>query len=421
VSEVARTQDFDVLVAGGGLAGLVFAGLLLDRCEKHALPLRLGVIEARPPEPARPGENLDLRVSALSPASIALLKSLGAWDELPGAAVCNYEQMCVWQAEGAPDAECSIRFSAAELGVPDLGAIVENRAVRRVLWQRLLQAENVTLIEQHVAAVAADNDGCRVTFADDSRAMTRLLVGADGARSTVRQQLGIQYRERAYGQVAIVAHIASEASHELTAWQRFLSGGPVALLPLSDGRSSLVWSCPKDQAEDLLAMEDDEFSRQLTAALGPVLGALTCDSSRVSFPLAAGHAERYTATRCALIGDAAHRIHPLAGQGVNLGLLDAAALVECVAEFMTRPRVRQQMLADPGDALVLRRYERERKGDNLMTLGAMDVLNGLFTGPVKGLSGKAMGTVNNLNWLKATFARFAMGTSKDLPAAARPR
>jgi ubiquinone biosynthesis UbiH/UbiF/VisC/COQ6 family hydroxylase len=196
--------------------------------------------------------------------------------------------------------------------------------------------------------------------------------------------------------------VKTEHDHAETAWQCFLSGGPVALLPLADGRSSLVWSCPDELAAELLAMDDAAFAERLGAAVDHVLGNLEVMTPRLSFPLGSGYAPHYSGRRYALIGDAAHRVHPLAGQGVNLGLLDAACLVDELSQHMGLP------VADPGDPRVLRRYERGRKGDNLLTLGTMDVLNRLFGGPAADIAGFALGVIDRSGPLKSSLARYAM-------------
>ena len=266
------------------------------------------------------------------------------------------------------------------------------------------------------AALHEDADALELTLENGERLRTRLLVGADGARSWVRQALGVTSREREYGQRAIVAHVESERAHRETAWQRFLAGGPVALLPLDDGRSSVVWSCPDATATELMAADKRIFDQRLTLATDQVLGSLTTTTERADFPLSLAYAERYTGRRYALIGDAAHRVHPLAGQGANLGLLDAAALAETLAVQQASPVI------DPGDPVILRRYERWRKGDNLVTMGVLDGLHRLFGAgwvPAARLGGLGLGIVDRLAPVKRRLALYAMGDGGDLPMAAR--
>ncbi|MCP4002466.1 MAG: UbiH/UbiF/VisC/COQ6 family ubiquinone biosynthesis hydroxylase [Gammaproteobacteria bacterium] len=407
--------DFDVVVIGGGIAGLVFTALLADLSATRTPALRIALLESLPPGPMAADAELDLRVLALAPASRAILLRLGLWQLLPAARVSPYSRMCVWQAAGQAGDSRSISFDAAELGEAELGYIVENRALRQVAWQHIKNLKGVSCFTDAAPTkLIQDTDNSTITFTGGQAITAKLVVAADGARSWSRQQLGVEYHERGYGQVGIVSHIITEQPHQATAWQRFLPEGPVALLPLADGRSSLVWSCPDEQAKELLAADAQTFARQLETALDGALGRIECTTPRVSFPLAKGYAKAYTGRRFALIGDAAHRVHPLAGQGANLGLLDAASLAEQLAIHLQLP------LADPGDLRVLRRYERARKGDNLLTMGAMDLLNQAFMPPLGEWAGMGMEMVDRLRPLKSRLARYAMGQARDLPAVAQP-
>jgi ubiquinone biosynthesis UbiH/UbiF/VisC/COQ6 family hydroxylase len=256
-------------------------------------------------------------------------------------------------------------------------------------------------------ALRPEPDAMTVQLADGSELRASLLVGADGAESWVREALRLQSTSREYGQLAVIGHVSSARPHERTAWQCFTRSGPVALLPLADGRSSVVWSCFEAEAREIVALGDDEFGARLTAATGHVLGALRATTPRLAVPLAARHTHRYTGSRFALIGDAAHQIHPLAGQGINLGLLDAAGLAGNVAAHLLQTRC-----ADPGDTRVLRRYERERKGANLLTMAAMEGLHRLFTSDSAALVGMAtagLGAIDRLPLVKRFLADRAAG------------
>ena len=414
MSEPHAAPDYDIAVVGGGMVGLALVSLLAAGFAQRGCRRRIALLETFPPKPVADDAEIDLRVSAIAPASREILRTIGVWDDLPDNRVSSYETMCVWQSGGDADNARSIRFSAAEVGAPDLGHIVENRAIRNALWQHVEAADAATIITgRAIEAVDEQQDSYRIKCADGTAVTAALLIGADGARSQMRSALGVEFRERSYGQSAIVAHIATEKSHVETAWQCFLPGGPVALLPLADGRCSLVWSCPDEQAKQLLSLDAIEFASQLEAVFGGVLGKLECSTERASFPLGVGHAEKYTGRRFALLGDAAHRVHPLAGQGVNLGLLDAAVLADELLSHSELP------IADMGDPLVLRRYERARKGDNLLTLTSMSALNGLFSGPAGGIAGMGLELVNRLGPLKSRLAAYAMGQGRALPAAAR--
>ena len=408
-------QDVDVLVIGGGLAGLTFASLLCKQNAAGAKGLRVALVEAHPPVAVKDDAPLDLRVSAIMPAVRTILDTLGIWQQLPAERVSPYQRMHVWQAAGAVDGARSIHFDAAELGAAELGYIVENQALRRALWAQLESAGTVKLLSQSAPLTLLETaEHCELEFADGQQLRARLVVGADGANSWVRAQLGLSFTERDYAQAAVVAHVATERPHAAAAWQRFLPAGPVALLPLANGDSSLVWSAPPERAAELVSMDAEEFGAQLSVATDHALGAVRCVTPRVSFPLTMGYAPRYTGRRYALIGDAAHRVHPLAGQGANLGLLDAAELAEQLQTHLRLPA------ADPGDPVVLRRYERARKSDNLLTMGAMDAIKRVFSSSLADSAGLGLGAVDRLAPLKASLARHAMGLRRDLPAAARP-
>lgn len=393
--------DVDIAIVGGGIVGLLLARLVSD-LRVAGRPLRVALVEPRPPVAALPGEDLDLRVSALSPASLRVLDAVGCMPLLPAQALSSYERMCVWQGDAGPGVRHTITFSAAELGASQLGAVAENRALRLALWTLLESRPDCLLLQQETVAVREEQDSC-VLQLDTSEVYASLVVAADGTRSRVRELLGIDWQERSFGANALVTHLQSTRPHASTAWQKFLPGGPAALLPLADGRVSLVWSHPQEQSEELLALDDDQFAARLSAELGYVLGDLTCTTGRATFPLASAHAGRYTGRRYALVGDAAHRIHPLAGQGANLGIADVAALAQALQAHLAMP------CADPGDPLVLRRYERARKGDNAVTLGAMVGLDGLFRSALADMAGAGMGLVDRSGPMKALLARYAMG------------
>ncbi len=409
--------DCDVLVLGGGLTGIAFALLLAGQTAGRRTPLRIAVVEAGPAPPLQSAAQPGLRVVALSPASRTLLEECQAWSGVPPARIGAYRRMVVWRSATGPGGATAITFDAAEEGVAELGHIVENDLVRSALWRIAVGIGSIELIAD-APPVALDlvHDAADLELADKRRFSARLIVGADGHESWLRKAIGIASRERPYGQQAVVAHVASERPHGETAWQRFLDDGTVALLPLADGRCSLVWSCAAARGCALVAATESDFNRALMEAVGGVLGELSLTTARVSFPLAAGHAAQYTGRRFALIGDAAHRVHPLAGQGVNLGFQDAAVLAQTLAEHLTCPQ------ADPGDPLALRRYERGRKGANLAALIAMDAMHGLFTSRITGVAGAAgygLGLVDRLSPLKSRLADYALGRRGNLPRVIR--
>jgi ubiquinone biosynthesis UbiH/UbiF/VisC/COQ6 family hydroxylase len=404
-------HDFDVLIVGGGVAGLACAGLLGKIPGNHRKALRIGILEAHAPRPLAAGAETDLRVFAISPAGRGILEASGVWQTLPSGRVAPYDRMRVWQTDSTPFGAGSIGFDAADSGVAALGYIVEHDWLRLGLWQSLADSTggSVTLLtDDPPVELQTDSHAITVRLAGGSLLGTRLLVGADGADSWVREQLGLRSSGHDYGQLALVTHVSSERPHGHTAWQCFTPSGPVALLPLADGRSSVVWSCFEAEARELQALPDDEFGLRLTRATARVLGNLQVTTRRLAFPLAARHTHRYTGPRFALLGDAAHQIHPLAGQGINLGLLDAAALAETLASHLLGTR-----FADPGDALVLRRYERRRKGANLLAMTAMEGLHRLFTSDSSALlrlGTAGLGIVDRLPLVKGLLAEQAAGS-----------
>lgn len=410
-------HDYDVLIVGGGVAGLAFACLLRKLVDGRRPTVRIGVLESQPPRPLAADADIGLRVFAIAPAARAILDAGGAWRTLsPGRAV-PFERMRVWQADSTAYGQGSIGFDAADSGLPELGHIVEHDWLRLGLWNVLANTAGtpVTLVEgAEPVGLLQEPDAMLVRLAGGATLRTRLLVGADGGDSWVREQLKLKTTAREYGQSALVAHVSSERPHDSTAWQCFTRNGPVALLPLADGRCSIVWSCFEAEARELAALPDEEFSARLTAATGGILGQLQATTRRLAFSLVARHTHRYTGARFALIGDAAHQVHPLAGQGINLGILDAAALADTLAAHLLGTR-----LADPGDALVLRRYERARKGDNLLTMVAMEGLHRVFTSDSPRLTRLAtagLGAVDRWPLVKHLLAGQATG-----PAAAGAR
>lgn len=411
------TPRYDVVVLGGGMTGLALVRLLYAQCTARRAGLRVAVVEAGVPPAPSPAPEVGLRVVALSPASRAVLAACDAWERLPAGRTGPYRRMVVWQHAGAPGDAASITFDAAEQGVPELGWIAENDLLRAALWDACAGLPGVELLANSAPVAARIGaDSAVVTLADGRDLHAALVVGADGHESWLRGTLGVASPARDYDQVALVAHVAGERPHADTAWQRFLPGGPLALLPLADGRSSIVWSLPTAQGRELAAAAEGAFEAALGPAAAGVRGRLRLASARACFPLAAAHAAQYTGLRFALIGDAAHRVHPLAGQGVNLGFQDAAALAEALALHLADPA------ADAGDPRALRRYERWRRGDNLATLAAMDGLHRLFTSGTPGVAraaGLALGAVDGFAPLKRRLADYAMGRRGDLPRLVR--
>ena len=356
IGEVAprsRGAALDVAVVGGGMVGAA-AALALARAG-----FAVALLEAHAPAPWRADAEVDLRVVGLAPSSIALLDEMGVWTSIREARASAYRHMHVWDAASG----ASIDFDAAAEGRDMLGCIVENSLVQWTLWQALETAGVRRLCPAEVTAFESRGDRIQLQLADGATLSAAVLLAADGAASPLRQLAGIGTRGRDYSQRAVVAHVGTERAHESTAWQRFLAGGPLALLPLADGRSSLVWSLPEAEAQRVLALDDRRFCDELGAASDFRLGRITGTTPRAAFPLKLQLAQGYQAERFVLLGDAAHAVHPLAGQGVNLGLRD---VVELRDTLLAARRAGQ----DIGMAHVLRRYARRRRSaDTLDALG----------------------------------------------------
>ncbi|HEX5306235.1 MAG TPA: UbiH/UbiF/VisC/COQ6 family ubiquinone biosynthesis hydroxylase [Dyella sp.] len=348
-----RGPELDVAIVGGGIVGAA-AALALARAG-----FATALIEAREPPPWRVEDEVDLRVVGLAPSSIGLLDDLGVWTSIRQARVGPYAHMHVWDAGSG----AAIDFDTAGSGQTELGCIVENSLVQSTLWQALDAAGVQRRCPGEVAGFEAREDRIEVTLADGQSLAARLLVAADGAASPLRAMAGIGTRGRDYGQRGVVAHVRTEQPHANTAWQRFLPTGPLALLPLADGRCSIVWSLPEDEAARVLALDDAAFCDAVGVASDFRLGRITGTSARAAFPLQLKLAERYDAARFVLLGDAAHAVHPLAGQGGNLGLRDVIELRDTLVDARAAGR-------DLAAAHVLRRYARRRRSaDTLDALG----------------------------------------------------
>jgi len=365
-------------------------------------------------QPVRPDQwsGFDLRVSAITRASQRIFENLGVWDAMRAQRVTPYREMRVWDAGGRGE----IHFDSAELGEAALGHIVENRVVTAALWQRAVELGVQLRCPTRVTGISTTEQGSELQLEDGSVIRADLLVAADGARSAIRDMAGIPVQAASYEQQAVVASIRVGTTHADTAWQRFLPKGPLALLPLGDEHVSIVWTTSPARAEQLLALAPDEFSAALTVDSEGRLGNLQLEGPRAAFPLQRQHAERYVLPGLALVGDAAHQIHPLAGQGVNLGLLDAAEL----ADVLVAARVARRPL---GALATLRRYERARRGDNLAMQQTMTVFKELFgdvPAPLRLARNIGLTLADRAGPVKRIFARAAMGTLLgELPRLAR--
>jgi 2-octaprenylphenol hydroxylase len=399
-------EHFEVIVVGGGIVGAVAA------CALGEAGVRVALLEARPQEPGEAPAQRDARVFAITRASERIFRALHAWDAIAAQHPCAFTDMEVWDA----GASGCLHFDCAELAEPCLGHIIDPRMMTTALLERLHVLDSVSVLQPAACRdVSIGTDEAVVTLEDGTSLGARLVVAADGANSPLRGMLGIQVNREPYHQASLVALVETTLPHRNTAWQRFLPGGPLAFLPLSDGWCAIVWTLPEAEIGRVLALSQDAFHAELAAAFEHRLGAISDSGPRAVWPLQRQHAAHYIVERAALIGDAAHVIHPLAGQGVNLGLLDAAALAEVVLAARQAGR-------DPGSLRTLRRYERWRRGDNLLMMAAMDGINRLFSNasPALGrLRSDGLTLVNRAGPLRQLFMRHAMGLNGDLPALAR--
>jgi 2-octaprenylphenol hydroxylase len=407
------TLAHDVAVVGAGPIGLATALLATRRA--GIAPARVTVFDRRVPAAGVVLSELpvDLRVFALSRASERILRACDAWPDIAATRSEPYERMHVWHADVPPHGGEALVFDAAEMGERDLGVITENAVLQAALAAAARRA-GIAFVEAEIDALEQERDAV-VLRAGPVAHRARLVIGADGAQSRVRELAGLGTTRADYGQIAVVAMVSTVKPHGHTAWQRFLGDGTLAFLPLLDGRSSIVWSLPVARAEAMLNASPEAFERALEQDLDGALGKVKLESERLKFPLWRLSADRYVTPRVVLVGDAAHVVHPLAGQGANLGLLDAAALAD-VLEAGLRER------EDIGAERILRRYERWRRSENDLMSAAIDAFDRLLargSGRVAELVQRGMPLVSRAPLAKRAFMERAMGLAGELPAAAR--
>lgn len=400
-------QNVDVIIIGGGVVGLTLASILAQQ------PLCIALIDQQPPPVIGLKSPYDLRVSAIHHGSQAIFNALGVWQAMRQLRVSNYQRMRVWDA----NSPAQIDFAATEIAQPYLGHIVEQSVMRQVLWQWLQAQPNVRLYSAAQPRQLLESaTHVAVQLADGTTLTGRLLVGADGKDSWVANQAFGGNRDKIASEHALVTTLRCEQPHQQTALQRFLTTGPVALLPLAEpDLVSLVWSTLRHPAEDLAALPEAAFNQALMQAVEYSLGKMQVIDQRVVFPLLRHQVKHYVKARIALVGDAAHTILPLAGQGLNLGLLDAACLAQVVADTLQQQR-------DIGSSMTLRRYARWRRGENSAMLLAMEAFNRFFSNvaePARYLRHASFGVAQKLPWLKRYFIQRAMGLRGELPEIAR--
>jgi len=385
--------DFDIVIAGAGMVGSAAA------CALAGNGFRVALVETMPaPKDAATRSGYDLRVSAISPGSREILERLGVWQQLDPERVCYYEQMHIWHQHGA----ASVAFDAVDLACDNLGAIVENRLLQQTLSRACEQQPAIEWFMPDSVEQLLVNNAQRVELRLSSGAClsARLLIAADGRVSPTRNLAGIEAHSGQYRQTAIVANVDTELPHRHTAWQRFLATGPLAFLPLANGQSSIVWSCDDVFAAEIAATDDDEFCRALGEAFEYKLGAVTACGERLGFPLGWHSCDRWLEGRVLLIGDAAHGVHPLAGQGVNLGFSDVDLLAKRVTDSAQLATQKQ-----------LRRYERQRKSETwvaTMSFSGLKWVYGLEQKPLTGIRDIGMRIIDETPWFKRAMMQKAI-------------
>lgn len=400
-------KQHDIVIVGDGVIGLTLAHALAQR------EMDVALISKSSPAPATTStQKYDLRVSAITLASERIFKSIGVWDKIVARRVSPFRDMRVWDATGPGQ----IHFDSAWAGQPHFGNIIENSVMLTALQENLSSYPTLKCYyDIELTDLILPADGAILKSKNDSF-FAKLLVGADGANSWVREKVGFILEQQSYEQTAIVATVQTELAHQETALQRFMPTGPLAFLPLNHAHdSSIVWSCSPEMATQLLSYDDEQFSQHLAEAIEFKLGKVLSVSPRLSFPLIMRHAEHYVKPHVALVGDAAHTIHPLAGQGMNMGLLDVAMLVDVIEKTYSLKR-------PLGYLPLLRQYERERRTANLLMIRMMDGFKRLFsnTNPMlTSARNHGLNITEKLPWLKTMLMQHAMGNQIELPTLAQ--
>lgn len=400
--------SYDIVIVGGGIVGLTLACALAQETQ-----LKIAILDQQKKYPDWSLENYFPRVSAVALSSQQIFKSLQIWDTLQNARVSAFNRIHVKDFAGD-----EIFFTSQEIAQAQLGFIIENNLIQLMLERKLLTHPNVKIFPGvKLAAMAEENNQVYLTAEDDRTWVGKLAVAADGMCSSLREKAGISVATKDYQQEAIVTHIQTSSSHHKTARQIFLKTGPLAFLPLFDTHQcSIVWSLPTTHAQHLMQLDDLNFKKELNQNIFACLGEVIDISKRFSFSLASQHAKKYFNSRVVLVGDAAHTVHPLAGQGLNMGLLDAASLAELLVEALQKGR-------DFSSSPVLRRYERWRRADHLLMFKGIDFLQSFF-GQEKKLiqSWRSSGLylTSQFSLLKKFFITYAVGRRRGLPKLAIP-
>jgi 2-octaprenyl-3-methyl-6-methoxy-1,4-benzoquinol hydroxylase len=387
-------RDYDIVICGGGMIGAALATQLAP----HGFSIAL--VEAQAPAAYDLSQRFDLRICALSPKSAQVMQQSKAWDILQGMRLCPYKRMRVWEMAGFGD----LTFNASQVGVPELGHIVENRLVQLSLWQALEERDNVDIIcPASPESFHRESTTTRIDLDTGQSLSARLVVGADGAQSKVRQGFGVGVNRGQYQQACLVASVNTQLGQQDITWQRFVNTGPQAFLPLLGQHGSVVWYHQADQARALSNLTQEDLADEIMAQFPAQLGKIEV-TARATFGLQKQHAQSYCAHGMVLVGDAAHVINPLAGQGVNLGFQDVA----CLAKVLTDAHKNGENWSAMN---VLSRYQRQRKWANSLMLHSMDAFHHGFSQTntnTKWLRNLALASAN-LPVIKKRVVRYAMG------------
>ena len=408
MTETLRTREFDVAIAGGGLVGASLALALAP------LGLKVALVEAVAPGSVE-HPSFDERTTALANGTVRVFRSLDVWRHM------QREATAIRRIHVSEQGRFGIaRIDAAEQGLDALGYVLPNRVIGAALWEGLRRVSGVeTLAPARVTATVLANDRrtlCIERDGDTFEIEARLVVAADGARSIIREQAGVEAEHWEYGQTAIIATLTTQRFHDHVAYERFTPDGPIAVLPLADGRCGIVWIRRPEETARLLALPDEEFLAELQAAFGYRLGRLLRVGTRYSYALALSRSERHLAPRLAIVGNAAQSLHPIAGQGFNLGLRDAASLAEVIADALAAGRT------DVGDEATLRAYASWRDEDRQRIVAFTDGLVRLFgspLGPLRGLRSMGLLAFDAFPPAKAAMARLSVGAAGRIPRLAR--
>ncbi len=421
-------NKFDLVIVGGGMVGATLACALADT------KLQIAIVEPHFPKAFAVDQVHDLRVSALNIASENILKNVGAWPGVSSRRSCVYRRLKTWEMD---EDRAAILFDSAELGLSQgegvgqgvdyLGHIVENRVIQLALLEQINSAQNITLFNQNTVDIDYQPGASLIELADGKQLIAKLLVGADGGNSKVRSAAGIGIHSWDYQQSALVISVQMLADQQDITWQQFTPSGPLAFLPLTGDSASLVWYNTPDRIKQLLALDEAGFLAALTASFPDCLKTVHKVLAKAAFPLKRQHAQQYVQEGLALIGDAAHMIHPLAGQGVNIGLLDAAQLAQTILavigdEVSSADEYANSTDDDIGSLKVLADYQLKRRRHNLLVMQLMDSFYRVFSnnlGPLKILRNIGLGLAGNFPLAKKKVMALAMGMEGPLPELAR--